>query len=681
MFDLTDICKKSERKRRINQYRYFDRIKYGLNESMHKINETFDNIEGWDELIELKENSFEKSAKKKFKEYHAELCHKIFVQIIGIIFCLIHLIGIQTGIILLNALFDEIRDEILFSIGNTHKKYDFYHNIEIISYKDFPEIDVIMITSSVGIMLLKHSGFICSNIIFQLSSSVWLLLLFLLFDFQKKNQLSKYYTNLERLVLCLSYIFLSILVGCSSSLALKEYWDILSKVYFPHKKWELINEKTILYFFSCISIFIVILINRKIFRSYNNISTKWLIITILIIYFSCFVLSNILYCIYVNPIKKNKKNKKNEIINLEKAFNMGESQTNIKQEVINELEMHKLNMNNENKNNNLENEKNGYLTQNIEKKEIITQSNLISKNGKIDNSSRNTGINSKEMNYIKFNNSYPRVENQFNEYLLKKIKLNKKKIYYDVEDEGTVKTGKACTLFGYLYFQKTFSNKNTCICYKYTGCCSWFKEKLFKADLIIIVLTEILCQTSIIGFKYILSKKLLKIYPYRITIRFYIALIILSFVTVLFYVIVFYESIKNKSSKYVFLKKLDYLGFISIILMGFSLFTFISSLCHIKSNNLSLGSTKWNNIYMAEFIYFKCIDLAILSFFDTYDNSDIFNSTLFITLEKFLWMIIEGIVDFCEPNTKILIIIQIVVSAILGLITLLCAFKNALKEI
>ena len=102
--------------------------------------------------------------------------HKFFVQIIGRIFCLIHLIGIQTVI-----------------IGNTHKKYDFYHNIEIISYKDFPEIDVIMIISSVGITLLKHSGFICSNIIFQLSSYVWLLLLFLLFDFNKKTQSSKYY--------------------------------------------------------------------------------------------------------------------------------------------------------------------------------------------------------------------------------------------------------------------------------------------------------------------------------------------------------------------------------------------------------------------------------------------------------------------------------------------------------
>ena len=64
---LIDICIKSERKRKINQYRYFYRIKYCLNISMHKISETLDNIDCCDELIELKENSFEKSAKKNSK--------------------------------------------------------------------------------------------------------------------------------------------------------------------------------------------------------------------------------------------------------------------------------------------------------------------------------------------------------------------------------------------------------------------------------------------------------------------------------------------------------------------------------------------------------------------------------------------------------------------------------------
>ena len=198
--------------------------------------------------------------------------------------------------------------------------------------------------------------------------------------------------------------------------------------------------------------------------------------------------------------------------------------------------------------------------------------------------------------------------------------------------------------------------------------------------MIIIVLTEILCQTSIIGFKYILSKKLLKIYPYRITISFYITLIILSLAIVLFYFYPFNERITNTSSEYEFFIFLNYLSAISFLLLGFSLFTFISSLCYINSNNLSLESTEWNIIYMAEFIYFKCIDLAILSFFDNYDNSDIFNSTLIITFEKFLWMIIEGIIDFCEPNKKILIKIQIVVSAILGVITFIYTFcKKWLK--
>lgn len=36
-------------------------------------------------------------------------------------------------------------------------------------------------------------------------------------------------------------------------------------------------------------------------------------------------------------------------------------------------------------------------------------------------------------------------------------------MYYDVEDEETINTGKSCTLFGYLYFIK----KSVCIYYKY----------------------------------------------------------------------------------------------------------------------------------------------------------------------------------------------------------------------
>ena len=80
---------------------------------------------------------------------------------------------------------------------------------------------------------------------------------------------------------------------------------------------------------------------------------------------------------------------------------------------------------------------------------------------------------------------------------------------------------------------------------------------------------------------------------------------------------------------------------------------------------------------MAEFIYFKCIDLSILSFYDFFDNTDIFNTTLFITFEKFLWMLFEAIFDAYIENNKTLIIIQSVISGIPSFIfflSIICYF-------
>ena len=55
---------------------------------------------------------------------------------------------------------------------------------------------------------------------------------------------------------------------------------------------------------------------------------------------------------------------------------------------------------------------------------------------------------------------------------------------------------------------------------------------------------------------------------------------------------------------------------------------------------------------MANFIFFKIIDFQILTVFNFYDNSDLFNTTLAITLEKLLWMIIETIIDSYVENKK-----------------------------
>ena len=50
--------------------------------------------------------------------------------------------------------------------------------------------------------------------------------------------------------------------------------------------------------------------------------------------------------------------------------------------------------------------------------------------------------------------------------------------------------------------------------------------------------------------------------------------------------------------------------------------------------------------------------------FDFFVSSELFNATLFIILEKVLWMIIEAILDSLELKENTLIIIQIVSSII-----------------
>ena len=100
-----------------------------------------------------------------------------------------------------------------------------------------------------------------------------------------------------------------------------------------------------------------------------------------------------------------------------------------------------------------------------------------------------------------------------------------------------------------------------------------------------------------------------------------------------------------------------------MLIIGYSFLTFISSICYYYEDNINRN--RWDNIIMAEFIFFKSIDLSILSFYDFFDNTDIFNTTLFITLEKFAWMLIEAVFDAFEASIKSLIIIQIVISGIL----------------
>ena len=166
-----------------------------------------------------------------------------------------------------------------------------------------------MITSSVGIVFLKNFEFVCCNITFQLSSLIWFLLLFLLFDFHTGAELLENYTRLEIVVLILSYIILSFLVGGSSTLALKEFADKYYLVYNKNNKDanQKRGEKIIFYVFSSLSAFIIMPINRRIFISFEDKTSKWILKWIVIICFISFGLSIVFYYIYELPIIKKKK--------------------------------------------------------------------------------------------------------------------------------------------------------------------------------------------------------------------------------------------------------------------------------------------------------------------------------------------------------------------------------------
>ena len=121
-------------------------------------------------------------------------------------------------------------------------------------------------------------------------------------------------------MLIVSYILLSIIVGCSSTISLKEFWDLYIQVYEKHEKTKSFldllfkNEKAVFFLFPSLSALLIILINRLIFylfKTYKTIISKWLLMTIVGVYIFFFVLSFLFYCCFSKPIIK--KGQKNEI--------------------------------------------------------------------------------------------------------------------------------------------------------------------------------------------------------------------------------------------------------------------------------------------------------------------------------------------------------------------------------
>lgn len=692
---MGNSLERARREKKIKQNN-FNNIKQNLLEYTSEMNTTVNYLEDWDELLNIREETSEEKVKFENTVIKKEYNNKLYLfRFFGVIFCILQLIAVQTAIILLNAIFSEIIDGILLYRYDIPRENNFYEYIEISSYKQIPEIDVGMVTSILGIVFHKKFGYYCSNITFQIIVSIIFFLFFWTFDFHVKEQLSINYNITELVVLCIEYIFLSIFVGCTSTIGLKEYYDLYqiyskAKIFNEEKvcRFDVIfiiifaflpgNEKTIFYFYPGIALIITIIINRKIFISFSDMTSKKILYIIAIIYIGCIVLSNIFYCLYLKPLGIGEKNKIKRKMKFDKMKEKNKSKKN--QEIINTQNKEEKEDDDiiiyKNKNDNLQIESNVNVM--LSKSEDLNKEEKVFGNKElfipIKRNIEELSKTSKEINNVNFS-----VENEKYVEELKSIKIKAKSLdkEFDNNQEITLNkiqlgnkyySTKVCTLCGYIYFQKTIGNKNACICYYYTGCQSWFKEKYIKYDVLAYFFLELLCQICNVGFNSILSEKLSNVYSFSKIRNFFITLIIISLFYGISYTVAYLNEDKNniQPSK----KNLSMIKIMGCFIFTYSIFIFITSICYIKEDNLS--RKRWDNIIMASFIIFKCIDLQILCFFDFYENTDIFNETLGITAEKVLWMIIETLIDSFEIKKKNLVIVQIVFSPILFLYVPYC---------
>ena len=396
------------------------------------------------------------------------------------------------------------------------------------------------------------------------------------------------------------------------------------------------------YAYPSLSLIFIVLINRKIFKTFKDITSKNILIAIIIIIYLCYILSFIFHCLFTCPIIEKNNEIKNEKWNSKNNINIDKNIDNIKSKRYSE--------------------------------------NTI----------------------IKFSNKDNiKIDKEYHEEIIE-IKQDKKKIY----------STKICTLCGYIYLRKEIGDTKACVCYYYTNKCNWFLDIICKFEVITSILIEFNCQICIIGYKSLLSKKLTDSFSYSKNIIFLILFIFFSnFIAVMYVSIMNRRNKKqNKENKGVSNEKqneedrdisngekkeedndisneekkeedkdlsnkkqneedvsnIQKQTFIRFLIFGYvfyhSFLTFISSLYYYYEDSPS--RKRWDNIMMAELIIFKMVDMTLLSYFDFYDNSDIFNTSLFITLEKFLWMVIETILDETKINIKTLIKIQIIISSV-----------------
>ena len=169
---------KEKQKKKLEE---FAKIKKGVKDDLNYISNTFSNVNSFEDFYELNKKCEDNDLEldKNFPISTAFILFYIF----GFLYSVIQLIAVQEMIIILNAILNELIDELKLSKKKTPRDYNFYEVIKICSFKEIPDIDVALVTSFIGVLFFRSLGFIVTNILFQLIPGILLLFFFFIFLF------------------------------------------------------------------------------------------------------------------------------------------------------------------------------------------------------------------------------------------------------------------------------------------------------------------------------------------------------------------------------------------------------------------------------------------------------------------------------------------------------------------
>ena len=110
--------------------------------------------------------------------------------------------------------------------------------------------------------------------------------------------------------------------------------------------------------------------------------------------------------------------------------------------------------------------------------------------------------------------------------------------------------------------------------------------------------------------------------------------------------------------------------------LSYSLYTLIFSIIYLARGKPS--GQIWEGFIMFEIVYMKSLDFHLLTLYDFFDDLDCLNTSVVITSARYLWILIEVLIDVFEINTTILISLQIGFSSIcfVAILLILIFFLN-----